>query len=61
LTNTVEVVLAITVEVDDEYSSDQHAEDIVFTAKRAFPAAKVNLLNIDIGDQSEPNLGEPVS
>ena len=61
MTKSVEVVLAIRVEVDEEYSGDQHAEDIIMTAKRTFPAATVSLLNTDIKGQSDATPGELVS
>jgi hypothetical protein len=57
----VEVVLSIMVEVDDEYSGAQHADDIVLTAKRTFSSARVKLLDIGIGTQSDPQLSDPAS
>jgi hypothetical protein len=61
LTKSVEVVLAILVEIDNEYSGAQHAEDIISTARRTFSDAKVKLLKVEVADPPDAKSEESPS
>jgi len=52
VSKSVKIVLSVEVEVDHEYSGEQHAKDILLTTRKTFPAAKVKPLMIEIGRET---------
>jgi hypothetical protein len=55
----VEVTLTISVSVDDEYSSDEHVEDIINNTRRLFPAAEVTVNRTETTNTEEVVLISP--
>lgn len=56
------VTLTVEVNVDDEYSPDQHVRDILANARKLFSAAEVNVVRVEYRDpplESVPS--EPAS
>lgn len=52
----IRVTLTIEVNVDREYSAEDHAKDILTIARKTFPVAQVNVLSCEINDPA----GEPL-
>lgn len=49
----VEITLSITVEIEDEYTSSEQADDILETAKKTFSEAEVKLFAVDVRTKRE--------
>jgi hypothetical protein len=54
--NYVKVTLTIDVPVDAEYSPTEHADDIISNIRTLFPAAEVDILDVQTDQWSEPRL-----
>lgn len=49
----VEITLSITVEIDDEYTGSEQADDILETAKKTFTEGEVKLFTVDVRTKRE--------
>lgn len=54
--NYVKVALTIGVPVDAEFSSAEHADDMLENVRRLFPGAEVTVLEVTADPLSEPKL-----